>query len=82
MFDKIKEILAKVKEDANLTDALRPDSDLINEVGLDSLQMIGFILEVEETFLVEIDYENFDLEHLKSIEAFMSFLKRLEPQHG
>ncbi|MGO4549256.1 acyl carrier protein [Paenibacillus sp. 2TAB23] len=82
MFDKIKEILAKVKEDANLTDTLHPNSDLINDVGLDSLQMIGFILEVEETFLVEIDYENFDLEHLNSIEAFMSFLNRLEPQHG
>ncbi|CAM4456209.1 acyl carrier protein [Paenibacillus endophyticus] len=82
MFDKIKEILAKVKEDENLTDSLQPNSDLINEVGLDSLQMIGFILEVEETFLVEIDYENFDLKHLNSIETFMSFLNRLEPQHG
>lgn len=82
MFEKIKEILAKVKEDATLIDSLQPDSDLINVVGLDSLQMIGFILEVEETFMVEIDYENFELEHLKSIDAFMSFLKQLEPQHG
>ncbi|WP_159881526.1 phosphopantetheine-binding protein [Paenibacillus puerhi] len=82
MFDKIYEILKKVKEVNDFEYTLTPSTDLINEVGLDSLQMISFILEVEDAFHVEIDYEEFEMAHMKSIETFMTFLNRLEPQIG
>ncbi|OAS21841.1 acyl carrier protein [Paenibacillus oryzisoli] len=82
MFEKIKEIIVKVKEDNTVAETLTPASDLINEVGLDSLQMISFILQVEEAFLVEIDYEDFDMAQMKSVETFMVFLSKLDANVG
>lgn len=82
MFEAIKEIIVKVKEDAAVGSALTPESDLINEVGLDSLQMINFILEVEDRFNVEIVYEDLDYNCLLSIDRFMAFLKGMEKKVG
>lgn len=82
MYLKIKNILVIVKEDESLLGSLTLESDLINEVGLDSLQMINFILLVEEAFGVEIDYEDLDYKYLLSIEAFIGFLRKMEPKVG
>ncbi|MFD2878321.1 phosphopantetheine-binding protein [Paenibacillus rhizoplanae] len=51
---------------------------MINEVGLDSLQMINFILEVEDHFGVEIVYEDLDYSYLLSVERFINFLNGME----
>ncbi|WP_223068411.1 acyl carrier protein [Paenibacillus caui] len=82
MFESIKEIIIKVKEDESLRNTLTPESDLINEVGLDSLQMINFILEVEDRFGVEIIYEDLDYSSLLSIEGFIDFLNGMEKKIG
>ncbi|MDT3426274.1 acyl carrier protein [Paenibacillus forsythiae] len=82
MFESIKEIIIKVKEDEDLRSTLTPESDLINEVGLDSLQMINFILEVEDRFGVEIVYEDLDYDSLLSIERFIDFLNGMEKKIG
>ena len=82
MFEKLKDIIASVKEDETLRDSVTPKSDLINEVGLDSLQMIQFILQVEDAFQVEIVYEDLDYQSLLSVEAFMSFLEGMERKVG
>ncbi|WP_025689051.1 acyl carrier protein [Paenibacillus zanthoxyli] len=82
MFESIKEIIIKVKEDESLRSTLTPESDLINEVGLDSLQMINFILEIEDRFGVEIVYEDLDYSSLLSIERFMDFLNGMEKKIG
>ncbi|MEV5025279.1 acyl carrier protein [Paenibacillus sp. LPE1-1-1.1] len=82
MFNDIKEIIVRIKEDNTLGSTLTPASDLINEVGLDSLQMINFILEVEDRFNVEIVYEDLDYSCLLSIDSFMSFLQGMEKKVG
>jgi acyl carrier protein len=82
MFEKIKDILAVVKEEDALRETITPKSDLINEIGIDSLQMIQFILMVEEAFRVEISYEDLDFQYLLSVEAFMRFLEGMEPRVG
>ncbi|AKG34764.1 acyl carrier protein [Paenibacillus durus] len=82
MFESIKEIIIKVKEDESLRNTLTPESDLINDVGLDSLQMINFILEVEDRFGVEIVYEDLDYNSLLSIERFIDFLNGMEKKIG
>ncbi|PQP81622.1 D-alanyl carrier protein [Paenibacillus sp. PCH8] len=80
MFETLKKIIATVLEDDSLRETLTLESDLINEVELDSLQMITFILGVEDAFGVEIVYEDLDLEYLRSIEAFMAFLNRMNQE--
>ena len=52
-----------------------PETDLNNDIGLDSLQMIQFMLKVEDQLNVVIDYDQFDYEHLQSIDTFITFLK-------
>ncbi|MCY9590026.1 acyl carrier protein [Paenibacillus chitinolyticus] len=81
MYDKIVDILCAIKEDQpELRHSLSPSTDLNNDIGLDSLQMIQFMLKVEEQLNVAIDYDQFDYEHLESIEAFISFLKSCQSQ--
>jgi len=81
MFDKIADILCTIKEDQpELRHSLSPETNLNNDIGLDSLQMIQFMLQVEDQLNVAIDYDEFDYEHLQSIEAFIHFVKSCQPQ--
>ncbi|MCF7754090.1 acyl carrier protein [Paenibacillus xylanexedens] len=82
MFETLKNIIATVLEDDSLRETLTMESDLINDVELDSLQMITFILGVEDAFGVEIVYEDLDLACLRSIGAFMTFLKGMNQEVG
>jgi acyl carrier protein len=72
--EKIKEILAEVKETPQLTDTLSDDSDIITQVALDSLEIINFILKIEEKFDFEFNFDHFDYSHLKSIKIFSRFI--------
>lgn len=69
-------ILSEIKESPELLSTLKPETDIINEVGLDSLQMINFVLAIEDAFDVEIDFDHFDIDHLGSVQAFVSFLEK------
>ena len=71
---KIKQILEEVKEAPGLGAHLSDKADILNDVGLDSLQLISFILRVEEEFDLEFDYDNFDYDHLTSIDLFCRFI--------
>ncbi|NWL88092.1 MULTISPECIES: acyl carrier protein [unclassified Paenibacillus] len=80
MYDKIVDILCAIKDQPELRHSLSLNTDLNNEVGLDSLQMIQFMLKVEDQLNVVIDYDQFDYEHLHSMDTFISFLKSCQPQ--
>ncbi|GGG12825.1 hypothetical protein GCM10010912_66530 [Paenibacillus albidus] len=82
MFEELKNIIATVLEDDSIRETITLESDLINEVGLDSLQMISFILGVEDAFGVEIVYEDLDLACFRSIDAFMAFLNGMNKEVG
>lgn len=75
MEEQIKEILAEVAEKPELIELLQGDFNIIEEVGLDSLQMINFVLRIEDEFDVEIDFDEFDYDNLQSISSFCEFLK-------
>ncbi|MGG1618892.1 acyl carrier protein [Paenibacillus sp. NRS-1782] len=74
---KIIEIIADIKEDPSLRNKLNGSSDLMNDAALDSLQIISFILNVEEAFGIEVDFDSFDLDHLNSIDRFCEFVGHL-----
>ncbi|WP_068776879.1 acyl carrier protein [Paenibacillus sp. FJAT-26967] len=82
MFEKIIDILCEIKgEDLELRDNLTPATDLNNDVGLDSLQMIQFMLKIEERLNITIDYDEFDYIHLESIGSFIEFLQSCESKN-
>ncbi len=77
MRDRIIRLISKIKDDTSLTDALDGSSHLVNDLGLDSLQLINLILLVEEEFSVEVDFNSFQIDHLSSLDRFTAYVAGL-----
>lgn len=70
----IARILAEVKRDPALAARITSGTNLLEEVGLDSLELTDLVLRLEETLGLTMDYERFDLQHLRSLQSFAEFL--------
>lgn len=70
----IKAILGKLKRDESMATRLSDEADLIDEVGLDSLEMLQFMLEAEERLGLQIDFEALEFDYLRSIRVLAEFL--------
>ena len=58
--EKIINILQQTKEEDLSYITFTDQTNIIDEVGLDSLELINFVLQLEDTFEIEIDFEEFD----------------------
>jgi acyl carrier protein len=74
----VKGVLAAVLNNGTTVEAIPIDADLIEDYGLDSLQTIAFLLGIEDACDVELDYENLELDHLRSVRAFVVFVAGLQ----
>ena len=74
---EIKKALVEVLANGTTTDDIGPDADLVDEFGLDSLQMISFLLAVEDRFDLELDYDALDLDDLRSVRQFARYVEGL-----
>jgi acyl carrier protein len=72
--DTLKQILGKIKADPALAARLGDGADLVDEVGLDSLETLQFMLEVEATLAVQIDFDKLEFSYLRSLQALAGFL--------
>ncbi|MFD7137104.1 acyl carrier protein [Streptomyces sp. NPDC059894] len=54
--------------------SIEPETNIIDDLGLDSLQMIEFLLTVEDALQVELDFETMDMDCLRSVDAFCGFV--------
>ncbi len=79
MHRRVKQILAEIKDQPDLCDALDDHADIVNSVALDSLQMISFIMRTEQEFGIQFDYDTFDFSHLSSIDRLCQFIKTQAP---
>ncbi|WNV85496.1 acyl carrier protein [Umezawaea sp. Da 62-37] len=77
--ERIKAVLAGVLANGIDPAGMAHDADLVEEYGLDSLQMISFLLGIEDEFDVELDYENLELDDLRSVRQFAGFVTGLVP---
>lgn len=77
--NKVRAVLVGVLSNGLGATEVGPDADLVDEYGLDSLQMISFLLGIEDTFDLELDYENLELDHLRSVAQFASYVRALAP---
>ena len=78
VFSKIKDVLCGVLANGTAAADVATDADLVEDYGLDSLQMISFLLGVEDAFGVELDYESLDLDHLRSVRQFGEWVAALD----
>ena len=74
---KLVTILSEVTGNPDLAPDMPDSTDLINEIGLDSIQMINFILMIEDEIGIEIDFENFHADTLKSLKVLCEYVENL-----
>jgi acyl carrier protein len=67
MYTRLKQLIAEIKEDPQLASQWSDETDIINDIGLDSLQVVTLLFKLEEVFDVEIDFDNFDYADLSAI---------------
>lgn len=78
MQEQIIAMISEIKDDAQLANRLNEHSSIMEDGGLDSLQLITFLLKVEERFDIEIDFEQFDFDFLESVTAFCNYILELQ----
>lgn len=75
--DRVKLVLAKVLDNGVTAEEIGSEADLVEQYGLDSLQTITFLLAIEDEFNLELDYPNLQLDDLRSVRQFSTFVARL-----
>jgi acyl carrier protein len=76
--EKIIEVICKVTESPHLKNSVNKNSNIINDIGIDSLQMIAFMLHLEEAFDIEINFEVLNISDLKTIENLAKFIMEIK----
>jgi acyl carrier protein len=73
----IKEIIAKLKGAPDLALELPDDADLLRDVGLDSLELLQFMLDAEERLAIRIDFNTLEYSTLQSITGLARFFESM-----
>lgn len=71
IFEKLKAIA--VNDIGIDADKVKPESDIIKELGLDSLDIVDMLMKVEETFGVTID--DGDVVEMKTVADVVRFIE-------
>jgi acyl carrier protein len=56
-------------------DEIGDDADLMDEIGLDSIQILEVVVGLEETFGVSFEDADFDIENFRSVRAIGQFVR-------
>lgn len=72
--DSIKRILVQVKSLPGSPADLADDTDLVEGVGLDSIELLTFMLEVEAQLGIRIDFDRMEFSTLNSLATLADFL--------
>ncbi len=76
MINKVKKIIVEIVEDSDLRiENITDSANIVEDIGLDSLQLINFMLRIEDEFGIEIDYDDLDMQCLSSVPAFCDYIK-------
>lgn len=78
MEKQIIALISEIKDDVELALSLNEHSNIMEDGGLDSLQLITFVLKVEERFGIEIDFEQFDFDLMESVTTFCRYISELQ----
>lgn len=78
LINEVKVVLEKVKRAPGLAAELTDSAHLIDDVGLDSLEMMEFMLELEGSLDLTIDFDRLDFSYFESIEKFSSVIATMK----
>ena len=71
-FQKIAEIIAKVKKNRVVASAIKPESRLREDLDLDSIGLVEAIVLVEEAFKVKVSQQ--DVADLKTVADVVAYI--------
>ncbi len=72
IFEKISEILCEL---SGIKD-MKPEDDLKEDLALDSLSMVTLLLEIEETFEIELDESDMNPFDLNTVEDAVKLVEK------
>jgi acyl carrier protein len=70
----LKQLLADLRRDPELIH-LPDTASLLDDVQLDSLELLNFMLEIEAKLAIQIDFEHLQYDHLGSLADLAAFLR-------
>lgn len=71
---KVTAAIATVEQNPAIAADITYSTDLINEIGLDSLKMTDFILSLEDDFGISIDFDKVEYETFTRVDRLIDFL--------
>lgn len=77
MIETIKQILIEVKALPVTPDQLSDETDVIDEIGLDSIELLNFLLEVEAQLRIRIDFDRLDFSAFHTISKLVEVLQSM-----
>jgi acyl carrier protein len=69
----LKQLLAGLRGDPDLLN-IADSASLLDDVRLDSLELLSFMLEIESKLAIQIDFDKLNYEHLGSLVDLAAFL--------
>ncbi len=69
-------LLAKTIDDENSKDTWTAETDIINDIGIDSIQLVRFMLSVEDELGISLDFDDLDFDDFSSIGALADYLMK------
>ncbi|PTX58966.1 phosphopantetheine binding protein [Kordia periserrulae] len=76
MKEKIATILTEILDETITPADIQDDTNLTSDLGMTSLNMMYFILEIENVFGVEVDLEEVDLETFFVYKTVKAYIER------
>ena len=76
MTEIIKETLVEVMDNASESESWNDDTDIIDDIGIDSLQIVRFMMALEDKLGISMDYEELTFDDFSSIKALAAFLEK------
>lgn len=75
--ETIKRILVSIKSMPPEAAALADDANIIDDIGLDSIELLNFMLELEAQLDIQIDFERLELSSLHAISTLSGLLQTM-----
>ena len=69
---KLKEVVKPYVKEANLLENINEDTDFINDLNINSANLVDVILDVEEVFDIEIDAES--MEKMRDVKSALAVI--------
>jgi acyl carrier protein len=78
MIQQIKDVLEQVTGRPGLAATLSDSANIIDDIGLTSLEMVDFMLHLEDRLNIEIQFHELDFASLRSIKLLSESLSKMQ----